>query len=81
MHDLPARLYRWRQILPVELSLSQVKFDSPETEAARELLERRRAKVERNEKLPSGLRALAGTVENRKVEAVLDADDRYQRQV
>src|SRR5262249_26793224 len=63
IHDMPARLYRWRQILPVELSIEQVKLDSPETEAARPLVERKSVKVTKNEQLPSGLRALAGTVE------------------
>jgi hypothetical protein len=77
IHDLPARLYRWRQILPVELSLAQVKLDSPETEAARAILEHKRVNITRNEKLPSGLRALAGTVENKKVEGVLDGDDSF----
>ena len=63
--------------MPVALSLEQVGPESPETEAARQLVERKAVKVIKNEKLPSGLRALAGTVESRKVEAVLDADDRF----
>src|SRR5262249_22917241 len=31
IHDLPAGVYRWRQIMPVALSLEQVGPESPET--------------------------------------------------
>ena len=34
IHDLPAGLYRWRQILPVALSLDQLGPENPETVAA-----------------------------------------------
>src|SRR6185295_8601852 len=37
IHDLPAGVYRWRQIMPVALSLSEVGPESPETAAGREL--------------------------------------------
>jgi hypothetical protein len=73
IHDLPAGVYRWRQILPAELSLKQVKIDSPEAEAARELVARGRVRVERDETV-GGVRALTGKVEGKDIEAVLDAD-------
>src|SRR5262249_13161919 len=37
IHDLPAGLYHWRQIMPVWLSLSEVGGESPETDAGRQL--------------------------------------------
>ncbi len=40
IHDVAAGVYRWRQILPIEASLKQVKFDSPEAEAARAIVAR-----------------------------------------
>ena len=44
IHDLAGGVYRWRQILPVELSLKQVKIDSPEAEAAKKLVARGRVR-------------------------------------
>ena len=43
IHDLGAGVYRWRTILPVEASLNQVRIDSPEAEAAKQLVARNRA--------------------------------------
>jgi hypothetical protein len=78
IHDLGAGLYRWRQILPAELSLKQVKLDSPEADAARQLVGQGRVAVARDENL-SGRRVLAGKVENRDVEVVMDADGKVTR--
>ena len=78
IHDLGAGVYRWRQILPVELSLKQVKLDSPEAEAARSLVAQGRVVVARDETV-SGVRALAGKVENRDVEVVINADGKVTR--
>jgi hypothetical protein len=74
IHDLPAGLYRWRQIMPVRLSLKQVSPDSPETLEAPKLV--KTAKVVRNEQTESGVRLLAGKVEGRTTELVLDLDGR-----
>jgi hypothetical protein len=79
IHDLPAGLYRWRQVMPVQLSVQQVGQDSPETEAARDLVARRLVHVSRDEHTPSGLRLLAGKAGERPVELLLDADGRMVR--
>jgi hypothetical protein len=78
IHDLSAGVYRWRQILPVEVSLKQVKIDSPEAAAAKQLVAKGRVKIERDETV-SGLRIIAGQAENRKSEIVLDADVKVAR--
>ncbi len=78
IHDLAAGLYRWRQIMPVELSLNQVKLESPEAEASRDLVASGRTKLDRDEKV-AGLRVLTGKVEGRDAEAVLDADNKVLR--
>jgi hypothetical protein len=78
IHDLAAGVYRWRQILPVELSLKQVKLDSPEAEAAKELVRQGRVTFARDETV-SGLHILAGKVENREVEVVMNADGKVTR--
>lgn len=79
IHDLPGQVYRWRQVMPVELSLEQIGPDSPETVAAQELVQRRQVKTERDERTSSGLRLLVGKVPDRPVEVLLDGDGRIIR--
>jgi hypothetical protein len=78
IHDLAGGVYRWRQILPVELSLKQVKLDSPEAEAAKALVRQGRVSVARDETV-AGVRVLAGKVENRDVEVVTNPDGKVTR--
>jgi hypothetical protein len=74
IHDLPAGLYRWRQIMPVAVSQEQLGPENPETVAARRLVGK--VRLTRDERSPTGLRLLAGSVENRNVELVIDNDGR-----
>ena len=78
IHDLGAGIYRWRQILPAELSIKQVKFDSPEAEAAKNLVSAGRVNVNRDETV-AGLRVIAGKVENRDAEVVINSDGKVSR--
>jgi hypothetical protein len=78
VHDLGGGVYRWRQILPVEASLKQVKVDSPEAEAAREIVARGRVRVSRNEEV-AGMRTLIGRADDRETEALLDPDRKIIR--
>lgn len=77
IHDLPAGQYRWRQVMPVELSLTQVSPDNPETVAAKTLAGT--ARVTRDERTPTGLRVLEGNVPDRPVQLLLDGDGRMLR--
>lgn len=79
IHDLPAGVYRWRQIMPVEVSLNQVVESNPETAAAKEIVAKQRVTVTRDERLPSGLRILEGKAPDKPVELLLDADGRMLR--
>jgi hypothetical protein len=79
IHDLPAGLYRWRQIMPVALSVDQIGTESPETTAARDLVARREARINTDETTPGGLRHLGGKVGGRPVELLIDADGRMMR--
>jgi hypothetical protein len=81
IHDLPGCVYRWRQIMPVAVSLDQLGPESPETVGARELVNRHQVKISRDDRSPSGLRILAGKVGDREkeVEVVLDGDGRILR--
>ncbi|HZV04031.1 MAG TPA: hypothetical protein VE999_02980 [Gemmataceae bacterium] len=77
IHDLPAGLYRWRQILPVPVALGSLGPDNPETEAARQLTER--VRIQRDERTSSGLRVLVGLAPEKPVEVILDGDSRIIR--
>lgn len=79
IHDLPAGLYRWRQVMPVELSEAQLGKESPETEAAFQLVAQRQVTIEREERTPSGLELITGTVGGRAVEVLIDGDGRMVR--
>jgi hypothetical protein len=79
IHDLPAGKYRWRQVMPVALSLAQIGPDHPETVAARDLVAARTVHVVRDEPTPTGLRLLMGQVPERPAEVLLDADGRIVR--
>lgn len=78
IHDMPAGLYRWRQIMPIALSMDQIGSESPETVGAKELVASRSVKVTRDEE-KGGLRILTGTAGGRPVELVLDGDGRMIR--
>jgi hypothetical protein len=79
IHDLSAGVYRWRQIMPPEVSLSQIPTDSPETDAARKLDAEHQVHLTRDERTPSGLRLLVGNVPTRPSEVILDGDNRILR--
>ena len=79
IHDLHAGLYRWRQIMPVALSLDQIGPETPETVAARTLVAERKVHLTRDDRRPDGLRILEGNVPERPVSLLLDADGRMLR--
>jgi hypothetical protein len=79
IYDIPAGLYRWRQVMPPELSLEKVNFDNPETVASKQLLAERRVKLETNDRRADGLQVVIGKVENRPIELLLDADGKMLR--
>jgi hypothetical protein len=79
IHDLPAGLYRWRQVMPVAFSLDQIGPENPETVGGRELVQRNQVHITRDETTASGLRLLVGNVPQRPSEVVLDGDGRILR--
>ncbi len=79
IHDLPAGLYRWRQIMPVTLSAELVGPEHPETVAARQLIAGSAVRVSRDETQPNGLRVLEGRVHTTEVSLLLDGDGRMLR--
>ena len=62
----------------MESSIKQVKIDSPEADAAREIVAQGRVNVARDETV-GGLRAVVGKVDSKDIEIVCDADGRITR--
>ncbi|VTS05103.1 hypothetical protein [Tuwongella immobilis] len=79
IHDMPSKLYRWRSILPVSLSLSQISPDNPETIGATELVRRGQVTITRDEITPTGFRALTGNCPERPTEILIDKDQKITR--
>jgi hypothetical protein len=79
IHDLPAGLYRWRQVMPVTLSAELIGPEHPETAAARRYVAENAVKVHRDETSPDGLRVLEGRVLATEVSLLLDGDGRMLR--
>jgi hypothetical protein len=79
IHDLPAGLYRWRQVMPVTLSAELIGPEHPETAAARRYVAEHAVRVSRDETRPDGLRVLEGRVVATEASLLLDADGRILR--
>jgi hypothetical protein len=79
IHDLPAGLYRWRQVMPVTLSAELIGPEHPETLAARRLVAEKTVKVSRDEIRADGLRILEGRVLTTEASLLLDGDGRMLR--
>lgn len=79
IHDLHADLFRWRQVLPMELSDREVGPPHPETQAAQQILSRRQLKLTTREPGPRGGVIVAGNVEGKPCEALIDSDGMVRR--
>ncbi|MFO0977527.1 MAG: hypothetical protein U0996_14095 [Planctomycetaceae bacterium] len=79
IHDLPARLYRWRQVMPVPLTSDQIGGDHPETLAARALIAAGQVQLSKNETMPNGMRLLEGRAGGSPAELLIDGDGRIVR--
>ena len=75
IHDLSAGVVRWRRVLPPEIAIETAVPENPEAVASRGLS----ARVERDEKLPSGLRVVVAMVSGIRVEALFDVDGIFKR--
>jgi len=75
IHDLSAGVVRWRRVMPPEIAIETAVPENPEAVASRTLS----ARVQRDEKLPSGLRVVVATVGGTPVEALFDVDGLFKR--
>jgi hypothetical protein len=75
IQDLSAGVVRWRRVMPAEIAIEKVVPENEEAVASRSL----RASVERDERLPNGLRVVVGQVGSSPVEALFDQDGIFKR--
>jgi hypothetical protein len=79
IHDLPAGVYRWRQIMPVRLSVGEIAEENVETLEGRRLAAFGKVKLTHDERRADGLRVLQGLHSSTTIDLLLDADGRMLR--
>jgi hypothetical protein len=78
IHDLPQRVYRFRQVMPMALADEQLGPENPELIGARNLMLIRDAMLESTERTDRGM-ILIGKVGSTPVEILVDLDGRIRR--
>jgi hypothetical protein len=79
IHDLPNGVYRWRQIMPMALGQAELGPENEESAASKEILARKKAKLDGRTETPNGGSVVTGMAENKPVELLIDADGRIKR--
>ncbi len=74
IYDLHADLFRWRQVMPMELSDREISPPHPEVVAARTILARNQLTISSRESGPRGGTILMGKSEGKSCEALVDGD-------
>ncbi len=78
IHDLPGAVYRWRQIMPQALGEAELGPENPELTASKELLLRKKAKLDSRTQAAGGF-LVTGVAEGKPVELFLNADGLIRR--
>jgi hypothetical protein len=78
IHDLPNTVYRWRQIMPMALGVAELGPENPELTAAKEILLRKKAKLDSRVEAAGGF-LVTGVAEGKPVELFLNADGLIKR--
>jgi hypothetical protein len=72
--DLNAQVFRWRQVLPMEISDRELGPPHPETDAGRQLVARGVVKVTSRVDAPRSGQIVVGKAENQSCEVLIDGD-------
>ena len=78
IHDLPNAVYRWRQIMPMALGEEQLGPENEELSASKELLVRKKVKVDSRTQAAGGS-LVTGVAEGKPVELFLNNDGLIKR--
>jgi hypothetical protein len=79
IHDLPSGVYRWRQIMPMALGEAELGPENEELTASKEILVRKKAKIDSRTDAPGGGFVVTGTADGKPVELFLNADGLIKR--
>jgi len=79
IHDLPNAVYRWRQILPMALGEAELGPENEELTASKEILLRKKARIDGRTEAPNGGAIFTGVAEGKPVELLIDTDGRIKR--
>ena len=74
IYDLDAKVYRWRQVMPLALGERELGPENPETAAARDLIRDRKVRIGSKQARPGGSMLITAKVERHEVEVFLNAD-------
>ena len=79
VYDLPADVYRWRQVMPMAVGEAELGPPHPELLGLHAVLDRGNIQVTGGDELPGGAKLLQATVAGCPTEALIDADGRIKR--
>ncbi|MEM9827199.1 MAG: metal-binding protein [Planctomycetota bacterium] len=79
IHDLDAGIFRWRQIMPMEVSDREIGGPHPERVGCEELIAKRQVDLQSRQDGPRGGLILTGKVGNQDCEVLIDGDGRIVR--
>lgn len=74
IYDLHAGVFRWRQVLPMELSDRELGESHPELVGAQQIIASKKVHVEVRHAAPRGGLIITGKVENQSCEVLIDSD-------
>jgi hypothetical protein len=77
--DLADRSFRWRQVMPMALGEAEMGPENEELRLSREIVARRRVKIESRREATAGSMLYTGTVDGKPVELFVDSDGRIRR--
>ncbi|MCI0605584.1 SWIM zinc finger domain-containing protein [bacterium] len=79
IYDITKQVYRYRQVMPVALSEAVIGPEHPELAQGKWMHAQKMVRIQREEALSAGRRALVAKVEKVTCEGILDSDGAYSR--
>jgi len=79
IYDLGARVYRWRQVMPMAIGEAEIGPENAELAASRTIISRRQVEIQSRQEAPRGAAVYIGKAEGKPVEVLVDADGMIRR--
>jgi hypothetical protein len=74
IYDLDARVYRWRQVMPMALGERELGPPNPEMRGADELIAARKVRITSKQDFPDGGQLIAARVDNKDIEVFVNGE-------